>query len=123
MKNYLKYRLFSALINTFFYAASILFNLLCAVYFFVIKGFFTGAAGTDFFNLFFFHQLHKGLADKTPGADGTAVFLFLCHNRLHSLKTIRIRFSVGFPNSRNNLVVVRKLQKYYTESVMKMQQL
>lgn len=53
MKNYLKYRLFSALINPFFYAASILFNLLCAVYFFVIKGFFTGAAGTDFFNLFF----------------------------------------------------------------------
>ena len=62
----------------------------------------------DFFKLLLFQQIHKSLPDKSPGANGAAVFLFLCHRRLHSLKTIKIRFCVGFPNSLNILMIVRK---------------
>lgn len=52
MKNYFKYKLFLVLINPFFYASAIIFNLLSALYFFIIKGFFTGISGTSLYNLF-----------------------------------------------------------------------
>ena len=53
VKAYFKYRLFSALINPFFYFSAVIFNLLCAVYFFFMKGFFSSVSGTDLYNLFF----------------------------------------------------------------------
>ena len=54
MKNYLKYRLFCIFQSPLFYIIAFAFNIVCPVYFFLIKNFFGGNGSTDLYNFFSF---------------------------------------------------------------------